>query len=71
MGTWAYYEEFWVFTAYTHSMVKYKAKGVLEEEEEDESWLKNFRVWFNTSTLFRAAVNKVRIAIMLINIPNG
>lgn len=37
------------------------------------SWLKNLRVWFNTTTvgLFRASVNKVRIAIMLANIRNG
>lgn len=37
------------------------------------SWLKNLRTWFNQSTtqLFRAAVNKVRIANMIANIRNG
>lgn len=37
------------------------------------SWLKNLRQWFNQSTksLFRAAVDKVRIAIMLANVRNG
>ena len=37
------------------------------------SWLKNLRTWFNQSTtqLFRAAVNKVRLANMISNIRNG
>ena len=37
------------------------------------SWLKNLRTWFSTTTtgLFRAAVNKVQIAMMIANIRNG
>lgn len=37
------------------------------------SWLKNLRNWFdmNTIQLFRAAVNKVKIAMMVANIRNG
>lgn len=37
------------------------------------SWLKNLRTWFNTTTvgLFRAAVDKVRIAMMIANIRNA
>lgn len=37
------------------------------------SWLKNLRTWFNTTTigLFRAATNKVKIAMMIANIRNG
>uniref|UniRef100_A0A8D8MAZ5 Uncharacterized protein n=2 Tax=Cacopsylla melanoneura TaxID=428564 RepID=A0A8D8MAZ5_9HEMI len=37
------------------------------------SWLKNLRTWYNqtTSQLFRTAVNKVQIAIMIANIRNG
>ena len=37
------------------------------------SWLKNLRTWFNQSTtqLFKAAVSKVRIAIMIANIRIG
>uniref|UniRef100_A0A6P7FCB0 Uncharacterized protein LOC114328569 n=1 Tax=Diabrotica virgifera virgifera TaxID=50390 RepID=A0A6P7FCB0_DIAVI len=37
------------------------------------SWLKNLRTWFNTTTtnIFRAAVCKVQIAMMVANIRNG
>lgn len=37
------------------------------------SWLKNLRSWFSMTTtdLFRTAVNKVRIAILIANIRNG
>lgn len=37
------------------------------------SWLQNLRTWFNMTTteLFRSAVNKVRIAMMIANIRNG
>lgn len=37
------------------------------------SWIKNLRSWFNQSTksLFRAAVDKVKIAIMLANVRSG
>ncbi|KAL1447598.1 hypothetical protein WDU94_009869 [Cyamophila willieti] len=37
------------------------------------SWLKNLRTWFNQTTtqLFRAAVNKVQIAIMIANVRTG
>lgn len=37
------------------------------------SWLKNFRTWFNQSTthLFKALVNKIKIAIMIANIRSG
>lgn len=37
------------------------------------SWLKNLRTWFSMTTtdLFRTAINKVRIAMMIANIRNG
>lgn len=37
------------------------------------SWLQNLRKWYNTTTteLFRAAINKVKIAVMIANIRNG
>ncbi|CAG9832009.1 unnamed protein product [Diabrotica balteata] len=37
------------------------------------SWLKNLRVWFNTTSvkLSRAAADKIKIAMMIANIRNG
>ncbi|CAG9839630.1 unnamed protein product [Diabrotica balteata] len=37
------------------------------------SWLKNLRIWFNTTSvqLFRAAADKIKITMMIANIRNG
>lgn len=50
-----------------------KVEGKRSAGRRRISWLKNLRSWFSTSTtgLFRAAVNKIKIANMIANIRNG
>jgi len=50
-----------------------KIEGKRSVGRRRNSWLKNFREWFgcNNNELFRAAVSKIRIALMIANLRNG
>lgn len=47
-----------------------RINGKRGPERQRTSWLANLRTWFNTTTvgLFRAAANKIKIAMMVANV---
>uniref|UniRef100_A0A8D8UV16 Craniofacial development protein 2 n=2 Tax=Cacopsylla melanoneura TaxID=428564 RepID=A0A8D8UV16_9HEMI len=56
-----------------HLIIQGKIMGTRSVGRRRISWLKNLREWFNMSSadLFKAAVSKVRIAVMIANLRDG
>lgn len=56
-----------------HLIIQGKIMGKRSVGRRRISWLRNLRDWFNMSSaeLFKAAVSKVKIAIMIANLRNG